>query len=716
MQVEKLDKRNLLIFLWVAFVAFGLIYLGISFLPIAGSIKRWTLDVVYLMPPALAAAASIVVLRRTNRTERRFWFSFMFANLFWLMGETTGIYYEIIHGLKEPPYPSFADYSYLLGYLFLFLLLMSMARFSSAFTLKKTRYLLDTFVVIIFCFVIVWFFLLKPLYLLYPDASAAEKAVNTLYPILDLGIVFGVFANLFGFKTSKWRSWEILIALGLVVTTFGDLIYNFFAASNVYGPSNQWSQVLDLSWIWSYLLFFMAAVHRLIKKEMPPRLRARTPTEDANRTWQDILIPVFVLVAISLFLYLAFNHAKSSLDYWIFATSAIILSILIVGRASVVGLENSQLFSHSVTDFTTGLFNHRFFQERMNSEMQRCQRYGQEFSIAALDIDEFGQVNNIHGHAAGDRTLREVANIIKDFARTSDTVCRTGGDEFGIVMPETDSLQAFQACQRILERIREDQGLGQISVTVSAGISSFPAHARCKEELIKKADGALYWAKYHGKDQAFIFDSNVVETLDAEERVRRAEEQSYLNTVQALAAAVDARDHYTQFHSRHVASLAVSLAQKLKLEKQRVKYIEIAAILHDVGKIGIPDKILNKKGALTESERKQIETHPELGQRILASTTVKEILPWVISHHERWDGKGYPKGLKGPDIPLEARILGVCDAYDAMISDRPYRQGLTRAAALEEIQREAGKQFDPQLVETLTHLLTQTEKLLVTTG
>jgi len=196
-----------------------------------------------------------------------------------------------------------------------------------------------------------------------------------------------------------------------------------------------------------------------------------------------------------------------------------------------------------------------------------------------------------------------------------------------------------------------------------------------------------------------------VEALDADERIRKLEEQSELAAVRALAAAVDARDSATQYHSRNVAALAVRVAQSLELSHDTTRLLEVAALLHDVGKIGVADAILRKRGALTAVERRDIEEHPVLGERILASNRFDEILPWVRGHHERWDGTGYPDGLAGEDIPLEARILALCDAYDAMTSERPYRNALTPDAAIQELDLCIGTQFDPVLADVFIRMI-----------
>ena len=213
------------------------------------------------------------------------------------------------------------------------------------------------------------------------------------------------------------------------------------------------------------------------------------------------------------------------------------------------------------------------------------------------------------------------------------------------------------------------------------------------------ADAALYWAKRHGKDRATIYDAQVAGPVDPEQRVRELRERANLEAVRALAAAVDARDRGTQDHSRNVSALATALARELGLEDETVTLIGFAGLLHDVGKVGVPDSVLYKDVALTDEERARLREHAPLGAQILSSTAMSEILPWVRHHHERWDGSGYPDGLAGEQIPLGARIIGVCEAYDSLVSGRFGRAPLTRRAALQQIDLDLGVKFDPVVGE-----------------
>lgn len=703
-----MTKKTYLSFAFV-FLIFSSIYLTVAKLPLSLQLKTATLDLLYLVPPGLAVISTSLAIKKTEAKEKKFWLYLAIANSLLFLGEIIWVYYEVFQGLNEPPYPSLADYAYLSGYLFFFLALIFLTNFSHSFILAKVRYLLDIIITSFVSFILVWFFLLRPIYA-NETVSIAEKITNIIYPTADLAILFGLLANVSGFKVSKWRSWEVLVALGLVATGIGDIFFNYFSVTNTYQTSNFGAKILDLSWAAGYYAFFLAGLTRLSpQKPKPPK--AIGLFEQPSFSWTDFFVPLLILASTPLFLYLAIYKTSNNFNQMVLIVSATLLSMLVVARSAVVVAENSRLFTYSITDPLTRLYNHRFFEERLGIELERVKRYGEKLSLAILDLDNFTQINNLYGHLEGDKVLKQVAQSLKGVIRASDTFCRLGGDEFALIMLETSPLEALQVCLKMQKRLKELKLLDKVILSFSAGISSFPEHALDAADLTSKADSALFWAKFHGKEQVTVYDAQAVKPLTTEERLRRMEEMSYLETVQALAAAVDARDPATQHHSRNVASLAVLLAEKIGLDSKRVKLIETAALLHDVGKIGIPDKILNKRQGLTAKEREQIQAHPLISQKIVSATTFKEILPWIVSHHERWDGQGYPQGLKEHEIPLEARILAICDTYDAITSSAPYKKALSVDTALKELEKAKGKQLDPNLTDIFMQLISQTAKV-----
>jgi diguanylate cyclase (GGDEF)-like protein/putative nucleotidyltransferase with HDIG domain len=364
-------------------------------------------------------------------------------------------------------------------------------------------------------------------------------------------------------------------------------------------------------------------------------------------------------------------------------------------------IENAQLYARaeqrSRIDELTGLFNRRHFEERLKEEIARHSRYGDVFSIFLLDLDNFKTYNDIYGHPSGDNLMNQIGRIIKSSVRDADQAFRYGGDEFVVILPQTAMENARVVAERLREQIAKEMEEKEVAVTCSIGLASYPSDGVISGELVTVADTALYYAKRTGGNRVYLSSKILSEPLDEAGVYAR---RNGLSAVYALVSTVEARDHYTYGHSRKVNTYAVALAESIGLSPDEVSKVSTAALLHDIGKIGVPDKILNKKGKLSGEDWEAIKSHPRLGANIVGN--IPNLVPCVSSilyHHERWDGGGYPEGLKGEEIPIEARILAIADSFAAMTSARPYRPALHTEDVIKEIRRCAGSQFDPQLVE-----------------
>jgi len=370
--------------------------------------------------------------------------------------------------------------------------------------------------------------------------------------------------------------------------------------------------------------------------------------------------------------------------------------------------QHQRLVELSNTDFLTALRNHRYFQERLDEEIGRARRHRRSLSLLMLDLDGFRAINNQHGHKAGDEVLQQFAAVLKASLRDSDVATRYGGEEFGVIMPETGADEAYQAAERVRTAVEDHAfsinylgGTREIRMTVSGGIAEFPGDSDSKGGLLVGADLALLRAKYMSRNRVCRFSDAggyLAYQVDPAE-LYQALQSASLAAVASLSQALDARDHYTRGHSDNVTRIALAIAKTMGLPTDLQAKIRIAGLLHDIGKIGIPDRVLKKKSALTEAEWALIRAHPSIGSDILSKAPLlRDIVPMVRAHHERYDGKGYPRALSGDQIPLAARILAVADAYDAMTSDRPYRPAMDAERSLAELQAKAGTQFDPQVV------------------
>ncbi len=404
------------------------------------------------------------------------------------------------------------------------------------------------------------------------------------------------------------------------------------------------------------------------------------------------------------------NVRSTFVSFALMASATLILAVLwqrtpLLGVALVGPLMAMSLHQRSarraatamqlaLTDPLTGLGNHRHFHERLQDEVSTAEETGGTVSLCVLDIDDFKQINDRHGHPAGDRVLAHVAGRL----RQGGEAYRLGGDEFAIVLPATSDHAALNASRSIIARIKELE-LGQVGpITVSAGVANFPQHGANRHALIRLADDALYWAKEHGKNQVRLARTEGVDLSELRRVTAGADEAARCRAAASLTQAVDSRDAFSGSHSERVASLVAQIGESMELPQPDVELVRLAGSLHDLGKLAIPEELLRKPGSLTNAERLVLERHPQIGFRMLESLGVESIALWVLHHHERWDGKGYPNKLTGEEIPLAARIIFVADAFDAMTSKRTYAASVPHAEALREIEAGAGSQFDPEVV------------------
>jgi diguanylate cyclase (GGDEF)-like protein len=369
-------------------------------------------------------------------------------------------------------------------------------------------------------------------------------------------------------------------------------------------------------------------------------------------------------------------------------------------------LENSQLYAKAEkkarVDELTRLLNRRSLDEMIDSEIGRHSRYGGTFSLAILDLDSFKTFNDTYGHLSGDRLLREVGHIIKSAIRNVDHAFRYGGDEFAILLPQTDINDALQVLERVREKIAKGLDSGDIHVTTSIGLASWPEDGITHTDIIAAADVTLYRAKRSGGNRSYCASGTPSASQLAELAAAKSDgvDSKYFNIVQALAEAVDSRCGLKNDHSRKVADCALALAKTLRLEPEETARLEGCALLHDLGKISISDAVLNKSADLTIAEETDVKKHPQVGADIVGRIPqLASCADGILHHHECYDGSGYPDGLKGDKIPLDSRIVAIADAFVNMTCERPRSANMSIKQAMEELKQCSGKRFDPYLVE-----------------
>jgi diguanylate cyclase (GGDEF)-like protein len=372
----------------------------------------------------------------------------------------------------------------------------------------------------------------------------------------------------------------------------------------------------------------------------------------------------------------------------------------LIGMAVANTEEVARLNTDATTDPLTGLANHRAFQERLRAELARAERHERCVAVALIDIDNFKGVNDAGGHAIGDHVLRAVAMHLREHLRAEDVLARVGGDEFAVLLPESTDHAAAAALERARRAIERAPFAGGAHVTISVGVCDVE-HATDAEELTRFADGALYWSKEHGRNRVSSYDPVTIQELSAVERIGQLQRSQALTGIRALARAIDARDPSTHEHSERVASLTARLAEARGWPTERVALLHEAALVHDVGKIGIPDAILLKPSRLTAEEYEVIKGHAELSARMVEEILCVEQVDWILSHHERPDGRGYPRGLAGDALTEGAALMAAADSFDVMVSARPYSAGRSIDDALAECRELVGRQFTAEAVAAL---------------
>jgi diguanylate cyclase (GGDEF)-like protein/putative nucleotidyltransferase with HDIG domain len=414
----------------------------------------------------------------------------------------------------------------------------------------------------------------------------------------------------------------------------------------------------------------------------------------------------------------------------------------------------------AITDGLTGLKTHRFFMEALSGEWKRSTRAGRSFSLVLMDLDRFKFVNDFYGHLDGDLVLQRMAQILEQNCRRSDVIARYGGDEFVILMPETDAEQSHQLATKLRSWVSADPVLREKNVTSSFGVASFPLHGSTPQELIQVADSSMYLSKHQGGNAVSTadgFDENESkqwkrDVLDAYlgvtlkrlcltgpdafveiySRIKQfakslAETEAptgssasmpgadssfeslppvVMETLTSLALAIDAKDQFTQGHCQKVSLYAVMIAESMGLDAREIEEIRLGAILHDVGKVGILESILRKDGPLNPEEWETMKRHAEYGAKLLEPLRgTEEIRNMVAHHHEFFDGSGYPDGLAGDRIPLGARIILIADAYETITSERTYKKASSAEEAIVEMKRYCNSHFDPQILHVFIERL-----------
>lgn len=398
------------------------------------------------------------------------------------------------------------------------------------------------------------------------------------------------------------------------------------------------------------------------------------------------------------------------------------------------------LKKEAVTDSLTELYNRRYFNQALQKEAERAQRLHQPFSLISLDLDYLKKINDTYGHFFGDLAIRTIADILKKNARSIDVPARLGGEEFSVLLPGVDSSGALIAAERIRTAI-EAQELDTIGhVTASIGVGTFPEHSIKLDELLDMTDQAMYKSKINGRNRVTMaknidneaewhevafgafMDILTKQKIPIPNKIAKeiTSKLKSINTVETKSTLFSVADTLAQTYNNHYkrgvtkskVSMAIDLARKMELSKEDIDKLKIAMLLYDIGKLMIPEEILNKKEPLTDEEKQKIKEHPLIAARKILQpiSAVSDIVPIIEAHHENWDGTGYPNQLCGESIPVSSQIILLIDAYFALTQSRPYRVARSKDEALEIIKLESGKKWNEKLVEQFVDLINESKQ------
>jgi diguanylate cyclase (GGDEF)-like protein len=674
---------------WSAYLAGGIVVVAAYYTAVHLDGPPVLRVVLYCLVSASAAPAVLIGCLR-NLPPGRSRLPWLFLAFSQVVYAGADISFYVAHNiLGENDFPALADPLYLSHYPLVVVGLILLIRLRTPG--RDVASLLDAATVAVAATMLSW------LYLIGPQARASSpllvKLTSGAYPVMDL-MMFAVALRLL-LGPGRRPTAFVLLSANLLAIFTADTIYVIQQLNGTYQTGNS----LDAIWLAGNLALGAAALHPTVG-----RVAEKATAADVRLT--RLRLVVLAGAALIAPATLLVQYSLGSLgDIPVIAAACAVLFMLTIGRLAGLVTDQRRL---ATTDILTGLRTRRSFSAQLPAEIARARRSGTTLAVLIADVDRFKSVNDRYGHPAGDRALIEVARRMRESVRHADLLARYGGEEFALVIPHTNSDELATIAERVRTRIAASPMLVcpgvWINVTVSVGTAEFRRHGDTPAELITTADRALYAAKSLGRNR--VVGGDAITAEDAPPPIG-ATAESASDVLAYLTSAADEVDGWLSNceHGSAVGRWSALVAAELSQDQEFVRRAELAGRLHDVGKVCIPVAIWRKPGSLSAEERQLVQQHPDHGyQMVRVVPGLAEVAQAIRQHHERPDGRGYPLGLRGAEITLEAKIIAVCDSWAAMLADRPYHTALRPEQAREELVGGKGGQFDPAVVDVFLDL------------
>jgi two-component system cell cycle response regulator len=666
--------------LWMAYLITGFLGIGSYYLTVALAAPPFLRVILYCL---VSASAAVAVFYGCTCNRPRVWLPWVLLGLSQVVYAAADTSFYVSHYiLGSTAYPALADVLYLSHYPLLVGGLISLIRLRTpGWDLPSV---LDAALLAVVGGMLSWLYLIAPQ--AQADSPMLIKVVSVGYPMMDLAM-FAVALRLVLGQGSRPVPFFLLSA-NLALFVGADSIYVVQQLNGTYSAGN----FLDLMWLAGNLALGAAALHPTMGRVGEPS--REIPTGPGPVRIAALCVAALVAPATVMILYVGGSYDGIPVA----ALACGILFVLTIAR--LAGLVSRQRLI-AITDVLTGLRTRRYFEAQLLPELARAKRTNGSLAVLIADVDHFKSVNDRYGHPVGDEVLIEIAKRLRDAIRGGDELARYGGEEFAILIrdatPDEPAVIAERLRQQVADRPIVVSGDTWIGATISVGTASYPVHGTTPVELFVAADRALYSAKAQGRDRVVLADTN--ETPPPE-----PVHQSLTVDLENVADEVDGWLS-THEHSKAVGYWAGLVAKGLDLPADVIHRAELGGRLHDIGKVLVPPEIWSKRERLSEEEWTLVRQHPEFGWRLARTVAgLDDVAEVIRQHHERFDGSGYPAGLAGAHIRIEARILAVCDSWAAMLADRPYQDALTEEQAVRELLSGRGTQFDPDVVAQFLEL------------